>query len=140
MSAIYFQNMLSSIFYQQVRDQGCYCFNKYEMLQKSRIQIYVVNNFYSKSGQLISNLFGKLDKNINFARINMKTFCKIDVNIPEIQKWYIAGICRNIHNLIYSNIHFHTTIANQEIKKSLTKKYYGTGRMCKMELNEAVLN
>ena len=31
-------------------------------------------------------------------------------------------------------------MANQEIKKSLTKKYYGTGRMRKTELNEAVLN
>ena len=30
------------------------------------------------------NLVGKFDRNINFARINMKTFCKINVSIPEI--------------------------------------------------------
>ena len=30
------------------------------------------------------NLFGKLDTNINFVRINMKTFYKINVSIPEI--------------------------------------------------------
>ena len=37
MSAIYFENMLSSIFYQQERAQGCYCFNEYEMLLQSGI-------------------------------------------------------------------------------------------------------